>query len=180
MLKMVTRFFTIADFEEEEEWLRKQHQQGLRLDHMTPPCFFYFEECEPADVVYRVEYTNAEANSEYRSMYADFGWEYVGKCTGWHYFRKPYDEAASEEDSELYSDNASRIEMVEKVLKTRLLPLMVIFLCCILPNFNRAIDGALGAFFTVFFSIMAVVYIYLLVHCGLKLKRLKERWGDNN
>ena len=59
MRKTLVRFFTIADYEEEELWLRKQHRNGLKLVKMTPPFFFTFEECTPEDVIYRLDYRNS-------------------------------------------------------------------------------------------------------------------------
>ena len=60
MTKTVTRFFTIADFIEEEKWLREMHNQGWKLSKMTPPCFFTFESCEPEDVIYRLDFRDIE------------------------------------------------------------------------------------------------------------------------
>ena len=56
MDKTFIRFFTIADYEEEEIWLREMHKKGWRLIDMTPPCFFRFEACQPQDVIYRLDY----------------------------------------------------------------------------------------------------------------------------
>ena len=44
MRKTKIRFFTIADYEDEELWLRRQHQNGWKLVKMTSPCFYTFEE----------------------------------------------------------------------------------------------------------------------------------------
>lgn len=180
MRKTFVHFFTIADYEEEEIWLRKQHKAGWKLVKMTPPCFFTFEECVPEDVIYRLDYKNSEQTEEYMQMLGDFGWEYCGKCLGWLYFRKPASAAETEEDGELFSDNASRVEMVSHIVKTRLLPLCIIFFCCVIPNFVRAFSGSnsVGAelFFGIFFGVMFVLYIYLIVHCGLKLKRIRKKY----
>lgn len=54
--KTVVRFFTIADYEEEEIWLHDQHMNGWKLIKMIPPCFFFFEKCTPAEVAYRLDY----------------------------------------------------------------------------------------------------------------------------
>ena len=134
MSKTMIRFFTIADYEEEEIWLRKQHQSGWKIVKMIPPCIYVFEECEPEDVIYRLDYQNSEQTQEYMQMLRDFGWEYFAHCMGWLYFRKPADEAESAEDGELFSDNASRVDLVSHVVKTRLVPLAVIFLCCPAPR----------------------------------------------
>ena len=180
MSKTLVRFFTIADYEEEEIWLRRQHQSGLKLMKMTPPCFYVFDECQPEDVIYRLDYKNSEQTQEYMQMLRDFGWEYIGQCMGWLYFRKPADAAESEQDGELFSDNESRVDMVIHVVKTRLIPLAIIFLCCVIPGFTRAMSGkytgVLGTFFSILFGIMFVIYIYLIVYCGTKLRKIREKY----
>lgn len=171
---MKIRFFTIADFSEEEIWLREQHKAGWKLVKMTPPCFYTFEKCEPEDVIYRLDYKNNTENADYMQMMADYGWEYSGRCAGWLYFRKPAAEITDENEGELFSDQASRIDFLSNVMKTRLLPLAIIFLCCVVPNAFCVFDGASGIVLTCFWAVMLIIYVYLLVHCGLKLKRLKS------
>ncbi|WP_242622776.1 DUF2812 domain-containing protein [Lachnoclostridium sp. Marseille-P6806] len=92
------RFFSIADFAEEEIWLREQHKKGWKLARMVPPCFYIFEACEPEDTIYRLDYRNKEQTAEYMQMMEDFGWEYFAKCVGWLYFRKPAAAASAKED----------------------------------------------------------------------------------
>ena len=182
MTKTVTKFFTVADFSEEEIWLREMSNQGWKLVKMTPPCFFSFESCEPEDVIYRLDFRNGETQDGYFEMMADFGWEYCGKCFGWNYFRKSSDAAASEEEGELFSDNASRVEMVGEVIKKRMLPLLVIFLCVIVPNCLKLFGGghfdAVDKFFTGVFSALFVIYVFLLTYCGTKLKNIKKQFED--
>lgn len=40
--KTFIRFFTIADYMEEEKWLRETQAAGWKLVKMVPPCFFIF------------------------------------------------------------------------------------------------------------------------------------------
>ena len=176
-MKRFTKFFTIADFIEEEQWLREQHKKGLKLTKFVLPCFYTFEEVEPEDVIYRLDYKNSKASAEYKQMYLDYGWEYFGSCVGWNYFRKKACDVSQENDGELFSDKESKIDMLEKIIKTRLLPLIAILLCCIVPNLSRFfnsnsswIDIVLGCVFYVLFFI----YILLIAHCGRKLKKLKS------
>ena len=49
--KTLIRFFTIADYEEEEIWLHNQHKNGWKLVKMILPCFYIFERCTPAEVI---------------------------------------------------------------------------------------------------------------------------------
>lgn len=172
--KTFIRFFTIADYNEEEIWLRDQHRSGWKLVKMIPPCFFIFEECRPEDVIYRLDFKNNAQNPEYMQMLADFGWDYCGKCVGWLYFRKPASAVVYEEDGELFSDNASRLEMVEHLFKMRLFPLLIIFLCAVVPNLIRSLDSGMSAFLTGMCGTLFVVYVFLLVYCSMKLKRIKR------
>lgn len=179
MTKTFIRFYTIADYEEEETWLREQSQRGWKLKKMTPPCFYVFEECEPEDVIYRLDFKNQEAEPEYLQMFADFGWEYAGKCIGWFYFRKPASEMESEEDSEIFSDNQSKVDMLQKIISRRMLPIMIIFLCCVVPNIAMNHMDSVGRVLDVIFILMGVFYIYLILHCGIKLHNLKKKYGES-
>jgi hypothetical protein len=171
------RVFTIADYEEEERWLRQQHQNGWKLAKMTPPCFYTFERCEPEDVIYRLDFKN-QATGDYMQMYADFGWEYAGKCVGWLYFRKSASQVDTEKEGELFSDNESKVDMVQQVISTRMLPILILFLCCVLPQTVRALDGKGSVGLLVFWLILLAIYLYILLHCGLKLLRLKRKYKD--
>lgn len=178
MRKTFVHFFTIADYEEEEAWLSQKHSEGWKFVKLTPPCFYVFEECEPEDVVYRMDYKNAGETEDYLQMMRDFGWEYFAKCLGWLYFRKKAEGTA--EERELFSDDASRAEMAAQVARTRLIPMCVIFLCCILPNFIISLNGQpfggwrLAA--TIVFSALFAFYEFLLIYCGAKLARIRRKY----
>lgn len=177
MNKTLCRFFTIADYLEEEEWLRKQHKNGWKLVSATAPCFYKFEKCEPEDVIYRLEFKNNIATSEYKQLFQDYGWEYFHSCLGWNYFRKPATEAKTTQEEELFSDNESKLEMIEHIIKTRMLPLVVIFLCCIVPNISNVTShthGVLSIILSVVFFTLFIIYIFLFIHCGSKLKKLRD------
>lgn len=178
MSKVELRFFTIADFEEEEVWLRQQHRKGLRLRRTIAPCFYIFEECAPEDVVYRLDYKNNTETGEYLRLCQDYGWEYFNRFLGWLYFRKSASQVVEENDGELFSDNASRVEMLRHILRTRMLPIAIFFPCCVLPNWSRAIAGGMGGFLSGFFTVLLVVYVYLLFYCGLKLRRLRKKYEE--
>jgi len=172
--KLKICFYTIADFIEEEIWLREEHRKGWRLAKMIPPCFYYFEKCEPEDVIYKLDYENANEAADYMQLVHDYGWEYIGRCVGWLYFRKPASAVVDENDGELFSDNVSRGNMIQHILKTRMLPILIIFLCCVIPNVIRVLDGEDSIGFMVFWIIILILYLFLLVHCGLKLRKLKK------
>ena len=174
---MKIRFWTIADFKEEEVWLREMARSGLHLKKMIIPCFYIFEKGAPRDVIYRLDFTNNAEGNDYGRMLSEFGWENCGRCAGWIYWRRDAAELADEREGELFSDDQSRLELVKKVIQTRMLPLLVIFFCCVLPQFIRALDGEYlwgSGFFLGFFSVMFALYVYLFIHCGGKLRRMKK------
>lgn len=179
--KTVIRFFTIADYEEEEVWLHNQHKNGWKLSRMIPPCIYVFEKCMPEDVAYKLDYKNNAETSNYFQIFRDYGWEYTGRCSGWLYFRKPSPETDCEQDGEIFSDNESRPGLISHVIKTRLLPIMVIFLCCVLPNFFRSMEtnDLFADVFTVFFGVVALLELYLVIYCGLKLWKLRKKYKND-
>ena len=163
--KTMIRFFTIADYEEEEIWLHEQHKNGWKLHKMIPPCLYIFEKCTPEDVIYRLDYKNGAENANYFQLFTDYGWEYIGRCVGWLYFRKPASVQNTEQDGELFSDNESKIDLIRHIMKTRMLPLLVIFICSIA--------------FTVLFTAMMLLYVSLLTYCGLNLRKLMKKYKNN-
>jgi hypothetical protein len=176
--KLKIRFFTIADYEEEERWLRSQHQNGWKFVKMVPPCFYTFEQCIPEDVIYRLDFKNKGVTGDYMQMYADFGWEYTGHCMNWLYFRKPASQVDGEKEGELFSDNESKVDMISRVLKTRMLPIFILFFCCVLPYTVRALNGNSGVGYLIFWLILLALYIFLMFRCGLGLMRLKGKYQN--
>lgn len=176
------RFFTIADYEEEEAWLRMQHNKGFRLVSFHLPCFYVFEYCAPEDVIYRIDYQSGFEGADYMLMFKDFGWEYVLNSTGFIYFRKPADEIKSENDGEIFSDNFSKLNMLMRIIKTRLFPILISFFLCSLPLYIRMFDireRAGDPFFTVFSVIFSAAFGFLCVlifYCSLKLRRLRKKY----
>ena len=177
--KMMIRFFTIADYEEEEIWLCQQHKRGWKLMKTVLPCFYFFESCMPEDVVYRLDYKNNTENSDYLQLFQDYGWEYFNHCAGWLYFRKFVSETDTDQDLEIFSDDSSRIDMVNHIVKTRMMPLLAIFFGCLLPNLIRSIDGSLpfANGWIIAFTSLFLLYLYIFLHCGLKLRRLKNKYS---
>ena len=180
--KWIIRFFTVADYEEEEIWLREKHKNGWKLVKTFPPCFYIFESCTPEDVVYRLDYKNNTESSDYFQMFADYGWECFNRYLGWLYFRKPVSETDTEQDAEIFSDDVSRIDMADHIVKTRLLPLVIIFFCCVLPNFIICINESdpFADFLTIVFAVLFFLYLYLIFHCGSKLRRLREKYSKRS
>lgn len=179
--KTKVRVFTIVGYEEEENWLREQHRQGWKLVNTNLPVFYHFVRCRPEDLVYRLDYKNMQEDDNYMQMFEDYGWEYFNNCMGWLYFRKPASEMDSNKDAEIFSDEESKLDMLRYILKTRMLPMVVVFLCCLLPGWLRLFDefdgSVLSTALLAFMTALGLLYIGLFIHCGRKFRKLSRKYG---
>lgn len=155
------RYFTIADQKKEEEYLRKMHNEGWKLVRISGLCVYHFEKCEPTDVVYQLDFDpkSNENKSEYIKMFSDCGWEYIQDFVGYSYFRKPCSEMNGEES--IFNDAESKTAMLQRVIKTKLLPLMIIFLCSLVQFYIALISHSYVLI--VIWSILLAAYIVLFV-----------------
>ncbi len=128
--------------------------------------FYQFKECEPENMTYRLDY-NQEGianKSEYVQMFSDCGWEYLFDYVGYSYFRKSSDEADANE--EIFCDDSSRLDMMRRVLRGRVIPLIVIFFCLILPQLTMNTIGygsgsMMQDVLAIVFLILGILYIIL-------------------
>ena len=152
------RWFSIVQHEEEQAYLRSQHNAGWAFVKVTGFGTYHFRRCEPADVVYQLDY-NQEGSAhkdEYITMFRDCGWEYIQEYVGYSYFRKPAAEMNG--DEEIFCDDASRIAMMERVFRGRMIPLLVIFCACLVPQFViQMSNGRYGL--AVFMGFILGIYI---------------------
>ncbi len=155
------RYFTIFQHKEEQAYLRDMHNHGWAFTHVTGLGMYHFTECEPADVIYQLDYNQEgrEHRAEYVQMFADCGWEYLQDFFGYSYFRKS--AADSNGDEEIFCDDESRMEMMQRVLKDRALPLFVIFSAVLIPQFF--LQWGQGQYvLCVFIGGMILAYLLLL------------------
>ena len=167
------RYFSIVDYEKEQEFLSEMHRNGWRFVKVTGVGFYHFEECEPAEVVYQLDYNQEgiEHKSEYIKMFSDCGWDYIQDYMGYSYFSKPKSEMNGDEG--IFCDESSRIAMMERVFKGRMLPLVVIFSACLIPQFflnlfsfhNHGVAAFLGG----------IIGLYLVVFATFGIKYIKYR-----
>lgn len=172
--KKESKYFTIFNHEKEEEYLRQQHKAGWKFVKVTGFGKYHFEKCQPEDVVYQLDYNQeGSANKEeYIQMFADCGWEYIQEYAGYSYFRKRAADMNGEEA--IFSDDSSRVAMMERVYKTRLIPLLVIFAACILPQFIIQLsNGRYGL--AVFFGVISAIYAAVFGSCAWKYYTLKKK-----
>lgn len=164
MKKTTLKFFTIFQYQQEEKYLSSMHEKGWKLISVTFPGFYHFEKCEPAQAAYRLDYNQEgiQNKAEYIKFFSDCGWDYLGDMAGYSYFRKE----GGDRGEEIFSDDSSRLDMMRRVFKGRIIPLVILFLCCILPNFfmNTYGYGAGGILQDILsMTFMTVAALYLVI-----------------
>jgi hypothetical protein len=180
--KTMFRFFTLFEFEEEQAFLEEQHRKGWKAAGCHLPGFYSFKKCGGAEYTYRIDFTDEKVcnQNEYRKLFDDNGWEFLWTANGLSIFRK---EGKSEnEDNEIFTDNESKINMLEKIQKRRLLPLAVIFLCIVIPNFLNSFSGHFGSdVFGISLSVLCAVifafYIWVFAKSFFKIRALKNKFS---
>ena len=168
--KTVFKFFTIPQYRQEEDYLSAMNEKGWRFTHATFLGFYHFEKCKPRQVTYRLDY-NQEGirnKAEYIQMFADCGWEYICDFVGYSYFRK--EGKAGEEREEIFCDDASRLDMMKRVFRGRIIPLIILFVLVIIPQlFVNTADNSVGVYgggivqniFSFAFLGLAVLYLVI-------------------
>ena len=170
--------FLLPEYEEEEKYLNKMAKKGYRLEKITLPGIYSFTKTEPEDMIYKIDFNpqKKEDLAGYLQMFADYGWEYLQDLNEYSYFRKPADVR----DEDIYSDNDSRLDMIKRILRTKMLPFMILFLCIVIPQFVGAIFhgsmGPAGRTILIMWTVVLVLYTYIFVRCCIGFYRLKKKY----
>ena len=174
--KTELRFFSIFQWEKEQDYLRQQNKLGWKFSYVNCIGLYHFEKCQPEDVVYQLDY-NPEGIShkdEYVQLFRDCGWEYLQDYFGYSYFRKPASEMNGEET--IFCDDDSRIDMMRRVWRGRMVPLLIIFFLLILPNLytQSHIDYPANHALTIVFLVLFFVYLFTFVYFGLQFWKYQK------
>lgn len=174
------KFFTIPEWKKEEKYLRSQHKNGWEFVSVNFIGLYHFKKCEPKDVIYQLDY-NPESitqKNEYIQMFHDCGWEYLQNYAGYSYFRKAVSEMNGEE--EIFCDAASRLDMMKRVFRKRIVPLLCIFFLIILPQIFRfshlhtPVDYTILVIFSIMFFLYLVLFSVFTVQFYKCLKLIRK------
>ena len=173
-LKKQFRWFTIFEYEKEQDYLREMHLSGWKFVKVRGLGMYYFEKCAPQDVVYQLDYNeDGLANKdEYLKMFDDCGWEYIQDHVGYSYFRKAV--AGDGIAEEIFCDEESRFQMMQRVMKGRMLPLLVIFSAVLLPQFFINLFSERDYFVASFIGCILAVYLVIFTTYFVKYIQYKE------
>ena len=170
------RCFTIPEWKKEENYLREQHKNGWEFVKVDFIGLYHFKKCEPKDVIYQLDYNpeSVTQKEEYIQMFHDCGWEYLQNYVGYSYFRK----AASEMDGEerIFCDDGSRLDMMKRVFKQRMLPLLCIFFLIIIPQLlmQSQIDTPANHILMIIFGIMFGIYLVSFIKFAIQFWKYFE------
>ncbi len=177
------KFFTVPEYEKEQEYLREMHNHGWEFKRVTGLGVYHFEECEPADVIYQLDY-NKEGiahKEEYVQMFADCGWEYMQDFYGFSYFRKPV--GIMNEEESIFCDDESRLEFMKRILKGRMTPLLIVLFAIIIPQLiiHRILgNNTLSCLFEGMLIGMLLGFLIIFIwyrkqYCDFKARVYKEK-----
>ncbi|MDR2940399.1 MAG: DUF2812 domain-containing protein [Clostridiales bacterium] len=174
-IKKQFKFFTIFEYEQEQEYLRDMHKSGWEFILVTGFCIYHFKKCTPEDVVYQLDYNKdrLEHREEYLQMFSDMGWEYIQDYVGYSYFRKPVSQGGVAE--EIFCDDESRLQMMGRVFRGRMVPMLVIFFCLLMPQFFINISGRNNLFVTVLIGVAVAIVIFVFTNFAVKYWQYKNR-----
>lgn len=187
--KIVYRIFTIADYEREALYFREMHAKGWKLRKVSYSILLFavkytFEKCHPEQVSYQLDFYPME-NSErtsYLQLFKDCGWEHITEFNSFSYFRKAYSEIESNAEFEIYNDAAGKLAMVNRILRLRLVPvllLLAIHIPFLLKLLNRSNTFDLWKFLMVGVDIfLSLILLLMVVYISWKLWHKKKELSD--
>ena len=187
--KIVYRIFTIADYEREALYFRKMHAKGWKLRKVSYSILLFavkytFEKCQPEQVSYQLDFYPMEKSerTSYLQLFKDCGWEHITDFNSFSYFRKAHSEIESNVEFEIYNDAAGKLAMVNRILRLRLVPvllLLAIHIPFLLKLLNRSNTFDLWKFLAVGLDIFLSLIILLIVsYIGWKLWHEKKKLSD--
>lgn len=177
MRKIRFHLYTVPEYEEEQEYLTEQHKKGWKFIKFIMPGIYIFEKCDPEDVIYQLDYNQDGLRDKeaYYQIYRDCGWEHICDVMGYSYFRKLAENNNSKD--EIFSDEASKLDMIERVYRGRMVPCLVIFFAIICPQMviqalcGRTINFVLFAIYLFLF----LLYVVMFIKFYIKRKKLLNK-----
>lgn len=172
--KRQLKWFTIFEYEKEQAYLREMHRSGWKLANVTGLGMYHFEKCTPQDVIYQLDYNKdgLAHKEDYLKMFEDCGWEYIQDYVGYSYFRKAVADDGTAE--EIFCDEDSRFQMMQRVLKGRMLPLLILFFTVLLPQFINQLFYARHYPIAVFTGGILAMYLVIFGMCFVKYMQYKR------
>lgn len=187
--KIVYRIFTIADYEREALYFREMHAKGWKLKEVSYSILLFvvkytFEKCQPEQVSYQLDFYPMEKSerSSYLQLFKDCGWEHITDFNSFSYFRKAHSEVESAAEFEIYNDATNKLDMVNRILRLRLVPVLLLLAIHILLLFmllDRSNTFDLWKFLVVGLDIfLSLILLLIVAYISWKLWHKKKELSD--
>ena len=187
--KIVYRIFTIADYEREALYFREMHAKGWKLRKVSYSILLFavkytFEKCQPEQMSYQLDFYPMEKSerASYLQLFKDCGWEHITDFNGFSYFSKPYSQIESDTEFEIYNDATSKLDMLYRILRLRLVPallLLAIHIPFLLKLLNRSNAYGLWSFLAVGLDIfLSLILLLIVAYISWKLWHKKKELSD--
>ena len=187
--KIVYRIFTIADYEREALYFREMHAKGWKLKEVSYSILLFavkytFEKCQPEQVSYQLDFYPMEKSerTSYLQLFKDCGWEHITDFNSFSYFRKAHSEIESDAEFEIYNDAAGKLAMVNRILRLRLVPvllLLAIHIPFLLKLLNRSNAYGLWSFLVVGLDVfLSLILLSIVAYISWKLWYKKKELSD--
>ncbi len=184
--KIVYRIFTIADYDREALYFIEMHAKGWKLRKVSYSILLFvikytFEKCQPEQVSYQLDFypMKTSERTSYLQLFKDCGWEHITDFNSFSYFRKAHSEIESDAEFEIYNDATGKLDMVHRILRLRLLPVLF-FLSMLIPLFLKLLserDVFSGLVFLITI-IDCVLLLALVVQISYIFWRLFQKWKE--
>ncbi|MBN1584414.1 MAG: DUF2812 domain-containing protein [Anaerolineae bacterium] len=162
------RWFWAWQDRQEEMWLESMAREGWHLKHVAF-LNYTFEQGEPQNVVYCLDYRSGKDLAEYLEFIQGAGWEYIGRMSGWHYFRLPVEAGQT---AEFYTDPESKIAKYQRIIGT-LVATSPVFMIVFMHHLDRY-PLWFAIFFVILFLLLLALYSVSLVKLAGRIKQLKH------
>ena len=187
--KIVYRIFTIADYEREALYFREMHAKGWKLRKVSYSILLFavkytFEKCHPEQVSYQLDFYPMEKSERgsYLQLFKDYGWEHITDFNSFSYFRKAHSEVESAAEFEIYNDATNKLDMVNRILRLRLVPvllLLAIYIPLLFMLLDRINTFDLWKFLVVGLDIfLSLILLLIVAYISWKLWYKKKELSD--
>ena len=187
--KIVYRIFTIADYEREALYFREMHAKGWKLRKVSYSILLFavkytFEKCHPEQVSYQLDFYPMEKSerASYLQLFKDCGWEHITDFNSFSYFRKAHSEIESDAEFEIYNDAAGKLAMVNRILRLRLVPvllLLAIHIPLLFMLLDRSNTFDLWKFLVVGLDVfLSLILLLIVAYISWKLWHKKKELSD--
>lgn len=189
-MKKVWRFYNIAEYEQEEQWINEMAKEGWQLTAIGW-CRYIFRRGTPGEYIYKLDVVERTASDEVKESYFNFltecGIRVVGEFKDWIYLQKK----AADGPFDMKDDTYAKLRTVNKVYSfavrtlCKLLKIFaaVVIICSLgqMLSSNYAIQELFGGVMvgaaTSAIIVLAILWVPILRKLRRKVNQLIDEIG---